>query len=181
MQPETFLDPKQIFDQVEVMPATQGADFGCGPGFFSLELARRAGRTGHVWSLDILPQALESVLGSAAGEGIHTIDVRRVNLERIGGSKLDDSSLDFVVIKDMLFQNKDHAVILQEAYRVLKPNGHLLVIEWNSGESAIGPDRSLRIPAEALRSLLESCGFSIEKSIAAGDFHYGFLASKVSK
>lgn len=178
MQSQTFLDAGKIFDQIEIAPASTVADFGCGPGFFSLELARRVGPNGHVWSLDVLPQALESVMSSAANEGLRQIDVRRVNLEKENGSRLDTESMDFVVIKDMLFQNKDHEVILREAFRVLKSGARALVVEWMTGESIFGPAQEVRIPRATMEALLEKTGFTILMPVQAGDFHYGFVVSK---
>ena len=178
MERDAFLNPKSVFDQVDIQPGMIVADFGCGAGFFSLELAKRVGGEGKVWALDVLVQALESVKGAASIDGLQNIETQRVNLEKEGGSKLPDASMDFIILKDMLFQNKLKHIILKEARRVLKENGKMVVIEWMREAGVLGPHESLRVPKEELESLLQQTGFVIEKPVQPGGYHYGFLVKK---
>ena len=173
-----FLDPKDILKQLNIPPGTVVADFGCGSGFFSLAFAEAVGEEGKINSLDILPSALESVESKAKLQGINNVFPQRVNLEKEGGSKLPEKSMDWVIVKDMLFQNKNKSVILKEAYRILKSEGRMLLVEWNDKEMAIGPEKSLRISKEELRRLSGSQGFEWEKDLDAGDFHYGVVFRK---
>ena len=103
---------------------------------------------------------------------------KRVNLESEGGSGLPGGSLDWVIMKDVLFQNKSKEAMLWEAYRVLKPGGFLFVMEWNDMEASFGPEKALRISRETLTELLSNRGFSPVKDIAAGDYHYALVYQK---
>jgi ubiquinone/menaquinone biosynthesis C-methylase UbiE len=173
-----FSDPSLVISQMGVEKGSLIADFGCGSGYFSLPLAKLIGEEGKVDCLDILPQALESVESKAKLMGINNITVKRVNLEKEKGSGLADESLDWVILKDMLFQNKNKDIIFQEAYRVLKPGGKSLVLEWNENDSSIGPDRKLRIPRSEMVKLIKENKFTIEKEVNAGDFHYAMVIVK---
>ena len=173
-----FLDPKAIIRQLDVRIGSVVADFGCGSGYFSIPFAEAIGNEGMVYSFDILPAALESVLSKAKVAGLSNVITKRVNLENEKGSKLEDGILDWVVLKDMLFQNQNKAVIISEAYRVLKNGGEILVIEWNNKEQEIGPEMGLRLKEEELVSLVEESGFHDLKKIDAGEFHYAFSARK---
>jgi ubiquinone/menaquinone biosynthesis C-methylase UbiE len=175
---KNFLNPKNILSQIAVSPGSVVADFGCGSGFFSLAFAEAVGEEGKVHSLDILPSALESVESKAKLQGIANIITERANLEKESGSKLPSESIDWVVIKDMLFQNKIKDLIVKEAYRVLKNGGKLLLLEWNDRDSSMGPEKKLRISEEELKKLAESQGFKEEKKLSAGDFHYGSVYAK---
>jgi len=179
MEREAFLNPKDVFDQVDIRPGMTVADFGCGAGFFSIELARRVGNDGKVWAFDVLVQALDSVRSAASLEGLQNIETRRVNLEKDGGSKLPDASVDFIILKDMLFQNKLKHVIIKEAHRILKQGGQMVVIEWMREAGVLGPHESLRIPKEDVKILLEETGFIVEKSVHPGGYHYGFLVRRI--
>lgn len=178
MEEKIFLDPKEILKQISVSSGSMVADFGCGSGFFSLAFAEVVGGEGKINSLDILPSALESVESKAKLQGLNNIFPQRVNLEKEGGSKLLENSMDWVILKDMLFQNKNKSVILKEAYRVLKNGGKLLVVEWNDKEMVIGPEKNLRIGEQELKRLSESQGFEFEKELNTGDFHFGALFRK---
>ena len=44
---------------------------------------------------------------------------------------IDDSSIDIVIIKSAFYMFSDHILALREARRVLKPNGILLIFDYN--------------------------------------------------
>lgn len=174
----SFVDPAKVISQIEIKPGAIVADFGCGSGYFSFEFAKAVGPDGKVYALDILPQALEAVGSHAKLMGIHNIVTKRANLEREGGSSLGLASVDWAIMKDMLFQNEHKHIIITEMARVLKPGGHALVMEWNPKASALGPEKKLRIDPEELKTLLLASGLSVEKSFPAGGYHYAFLMKK---
>lgn len=176
----TFADPSAIVDQLTIAPASKVADFGCGSGFFSFEFAQRVGSDGVIYALDVLPSALEAVVSRAKTLNLSNIVTKRVNLERENGSGLDPQSVDWVVIKDILFQNKNKDVILCEVSRVLKPGGYAILMEWNPKETMVGPDAALRVTPEQLRSLLDAVHLAVEKELSVGGFHYAFLIKKES-
>lgn len=173
-----FLDPDAIIAQLDVTQGSVVADFGCGPGYFSLPFAKSVGIGGRVFSLDILPQALETVAGKAKNSGIINIVTARANLEKENGSKLENDCADWVVIKDMLFQNNNKEIIIGEAYRILKPGGKVIFVEWNDRDSGIGPDKEIRVPRDVAEKIFAEKRFIVEKDIDAGDFHYAFVAVK---
>ncbi len=178
-QTKSFLDPKRIFDQLGNVVGFRIADFGSGAGHFSLEAARRVGKTGKVYALDILPQALESIESRALMESLDVIETKRVNLEKLGGSFLEDASMNMVIAKDMLFMNENKSIIIQEICRVLVLGGKALFVEWNSDQdNHIGPSREKRVLAEDLLQFVHECSFGDEKKIEVGDYHYGFLVTK---
>lgn len=172
----TFVDPSVVVSQLPVTPGQKVADFGCGSGYFSFEFSKRVGSEGKVFSFDILPSALEAVASRAKTLGLSNIDTRRANLEKEGGSGLPPESVDWVVLKDMLFQNQHKELILDEAARVLKSGGHALIMEWNPNESMVGPEKELRISPEEMQKLISAAGLRVEREIEVGGFHYAFLA-----
>src|SRR5665647_3220541 len=90
-----FLDPNAIIAQLDVQRGSIVADFGCGPGYFSLPFAKTVGENGRVYSLDILPQVLETISGKAKNSWVTNIITSRVNLEKENGSKLETNSVDW--------------------------------------------------------------------------------------
>ncbi len=174
----TFADPSAIVDQLDIELKSQVADFGCGSGFFSFEFAKRVGAEGVVHAFDILPSALEAVASRAKILNLSNIVTKRVNLEKEGGSGLALQSMDWVVIKDVLFQNKNKKLILEEAARILKSGGHAILMEWDPRKSLVGPDAGLRVTPEQLRTLVEAANLAVEKELNVGGFHYAFLVKK---
>jgi ubiquinone/menaquinone biosynthesis C-methylase UbiE len=173
-----FLNPDAIIAQLEVAKNSKVADFGCGPGFFSLPFSKIVGDDGVVYALDILPQALETVNGKTKNSGINNVVTKRVNFEKENGSKLEKEAIDWVVLKDVLFQNQKKEVIIAEARRILKPGGKILLVEWNEKDAGIGPEMNIRLAKHDLEAIFAAQNFAVEKEINAGDFHYAFVAVK---
>jgi ubiquinone/menaquinone biosynthesis C-methylase UbiE len=173
-----FADPQSIIDKLEINSGMTVADFGCGAGFFSLPIAKKVGEGGKVFALDVLPDKLESVESQAKTLNLTNVFTQRVNLEIPGGSKLDAESVDWVILKDILFQNKGKDKILEEAKRVLKKGGQALVIEWNKEDTNVGPEKELRVFKETLIDLARKNDWTINKEIEVGTFHYGLILKK---
>jgi len=173
-----FINPVAVINQLGVKEGSIVADFGCGSGYFSIPLAKKAGKEGIVYSYDVLPQALESVQSKAKIEKATNIITRRSNLEKHESSKLPKNSVDYVVMKDVLFQNSNREAILREAHRILKKEGKGLIVEWDNRDFSIGPQKEIRISRENLSRLIKNEKFRIEKIIDAGHFHYAFVIVK---
>lgn len=173
-----FVDPQLIVDKLEINLGMKVADFGCGAGFFSLPIAKKIGEEGKVYALDVLPAKLESVESQAKTLNLTNIIAQRVNLEALEGSKLESESVDWVIMKDILFQNKGKDKILKEARRVLKKGGQALIIEWNNEDTNIGPEKGLRIFKETLLELARKDGWIMDREIEVGNFHYGLILKK---
>lgn len=173
-----FTDPSRLISQLEISPGSVAADFGCGAGFFSIPLAQTVGKNGTVYSLDVLPAALEAVESKAKTLGIANIITKRANLENEDGSGLPENSVDWVIMKDILFQNGNKEAILKEAYRILKPKGKSLIVEWSDKNLSIGPEKNLRVSSKMLTELVRQKKFSVEKILDAGEFHYAMVIAK---
>lgn len=177
---EGFVDPKGVVQQLPLTVGEKVVDFGCGAGYFSCAFAERVGQEGHVVALDILPASLEAVMSRARALGLSNITAKRANLEKEGGSGLDPNSQDWVIIKDMLFQNTHKDTILYEAARVLKNGGKIFVMEWSPENAFVGPATELRLLPKDLEDLLHAAGFDVLKSLEVGEYHFGYLAEKKS-
>lgn len=172
-----FIDPEHILGGLAIAENSLAADFGCGSGYFTIPMAKKL-KDGQLYALDVLPAALESVASKAKIAGLKNIITKRVNLEKENGSKFEKDTFDWIILKDMLFQNKSKDIVLKEVYRVLKPGGKVLIIEWADKETSIGPLKDLKINRDNLEQLVRNEKFKIDSEIEAGDFHYGFVASK---
>lgn len=178
LQQLTFVEPKTVIRTLAVKAGDTVADFGAGSGYFSFEFANVVGPEGKVYALDVLPSALEAITGKIKTLGLSNVTPQRCNLERMNGSGLESQSIDWVIAKDVLLQNKDKGIVLREIVRILKPSGKALIIEWDPSEAIVGPDKELRIQPAVLAQEIENAGLSIESKPAVGGFHYAFVVKK---
>ncbi len=173
-----FADPQKIIDNLKIKTGSKIADFGSGSGFFTIPLARKVGEKGVIYALDVLPSALESIESQSHTFGLENIIIKRVDLTKEKGSGLSNESVDWVILKDVLFQNQEKKQMLKEAFRILKKGGSVLIMEWNENNFAMGPDIKKRVSVEELSKILIEQGFSVSEPEEAGNFHYILIATK---
>jgi ubiquinone/menaquinone biosynthesis C-methylase UbiE len=174
-----FLDPQKIVGDLGVMVGMRVSDFGSGAGHFTILLAKAVGESGLVTAIDLMDSALETLKSKAKLEAINNIETVRSDLEAVGGSSLANDSQDIVLIANSLFQNQRKDAIIEEAKRVLKPGGSLVIIEWRKGALGFGPPDSLRTTPEEMQNMATSKGFQFVREVDTGTFHYGIILKKV--
>jgi ubiquinone/menaquinone biosynthesis C-methylase UbiE len=174
-----FSDPQKNVGQFGLREGMKVADFGSGSGHYTLAAAHKVGDTGRVYAIEIQQELLKRVKNLSHTEHMGNIDVLWGDLEVSGGSKLPDARMDAVIMANMLFQAEHRGAVLNEAHRVLKPNGRIFFVDWSESFGNLGPRPEDVISREAARSLAKECGFIVEKELSTvGDHHYGFIFKK---
>jgi ubiquinone/menaquinone biosynthesis C-methylase UbiE len=101
-------------------------DVGCGPGFFSIELAKLVGASGHVISADLQDGMLQELGRKIRG----TIVEPRITTVQCQPDKINVSEkVDFILAFYMVHEVPDKAALFQQMRAVLKVNGTLLLVE----------------------------------------------------
>jgi len=176
---EGFIKPKEVLDRVGLKQGQKTADLGCGAGFFILAAAAVVGEKGQAYAIDIQQSALSAVEDQAHMEGLENI-VKLVwaDLEVAGSTKLADNILDLTMLVDVLFQNDQHEKILQEAVRITKPAGQILIIDWKLKDLPFGPLPDQRISEHDVKAMVEKQGLSLIDSWDPSPYHFGLVYKK---
>ncbi len=103
-------------------------DLGCGPGFFSIDMAKMVGSNGEVISVDLQKEMLEDVKNKAIKQNlINQITLHQCGQDCIG---LDESvKADFMLAFYMVHETPDPIAFLKEIKAHLKKDGHFLIVE----------------------------------------------------
>jgi len=173
---QSFLNPEEVLNQLELKADMVAAEFGCGSGGFSIPLAKKLDE-GLVYALDIQKISLSALKSRSLLENITNIRIICCDLEKPRGSTLSDSSLDLVLIPNVLFQVEDKNAIILEAKRVLKNKGKLVIIDWDP-KAIQGPVEG-RVSEAKMKETAEKKGFSFEKELDVGKYHYGLVFTKL--
>ncbi|MBT3690510.1 methyltransferase domain-containing protein [bacterium] len=175
-----LLNPAHILkNELEILPKTLVGDLGCGSmGFFTLQAAKLVGDQGKVYAVDILKDVLSAVEGRARQEGLYNIRTVWSNLETVGATNIKEGILDYTLYVNTLFQSKKNKEMLEEAYRLLKEGGKLLVVDWKTATGPIGPTPDTKISSDQVNQKAISLGFRLEKEFDAGENHYGLILVK---
>lgn len=125
------------------------ADVGAGPGFWTIPLARRVGRRGHVFALDPEPAALDVLRRRLAKARVRNV-TPVLNDDR--APMLPDAVCDLAVIINVYHHFAEPAAFLGQIARCLKRGGRLVNIDWADRDTPKGPPPHRRIsPAVFLR------------------------------
>jgi len=171
-----FLNPEEILKQIDIRNNMHIADFGCGNGYFSIPMAKIADQ-GLVYAFDIIKDSLEVVNSKAKLDDISNIETVHCNLENLNGSKLNDESVDLVLLRNILFQSQKKSEIIKETKRVLKNGNRLVVVEWIK-DSSLAPKDGWLISKEEVQQLIKMEGFDLEKELEMDKHHYGLVFRK---
>ena len=171
----SFLDPQHNIKQLNLDKGMIIADLGSGSGFYTVEAAKIVGSEGRVYAVDVQKDLLDKIKHSAELEGVYNIEVIWGDLDKIGGSKLSNMSVDVVIVSNILFQLEERDNFLSEIKRILKPNGRVLVVDWTDSFGGLGPTPDAIFSEQQAEELFVKNGFKIDKKIEAGDNHYGII------
>ncbi|MEK9175013.1 MAG: class I SAM-dependent methyltransferase [Patescibacteria group bacterium] len=174
---DSFLKPEDAIESWDVRPGDKIADFGCGAGFFTIPIAQRVGPQGMIYAIDVRQEALDATKTKIKLFRLSNINLIRADLESPRASGIKDEGIDKIIITNILFQADDKNAILREAFRVLKQNGTLFLIEWNE-DSKTGPVLPNKINRGDVEKLCRSIGFVMYKNFYAGSHHYGLIFKK---
>lgn len=154
------------------------ADLGCGSGHFTISLAQAVGAEGVVQAVDVQEGPLESVTARAEALGLGNIRSVRADLEVLGGTGIPDNSQDLALLANTLFQSQKKDAMVREGVRMLKPGGHLVVIDWRKGVPGFGPPDELRTAEEDMKRIAVAQGVRFERALDAGQLCYGLMFQK---
>ncbi|MHB8791277.1 MAG: class I SAM-dependent methyltransferase [Desulfobulbaceae bacterium] len=101
-------------------------DLGCGPGFFTLDIARMVGPAGRVIASDLQEGMLEKIRAKVRATVLEPrITLHRCRQDRIGVSE----QVDFVLAFYMVHEVPDQEAFFREIASILRPGGKVLVVE----------------------------------------------------
>jgi len=173
-----FSDPQKNVESFELEPEMIVADLGAGSGFYAINSAK-AVKLGKVYAVDIQKELLERVKNMAVKEQLDNVELVWGDIEEAGGSKLEDGSVDAVIIANTLFQVENKKSLIDEAKRILKTKGKLLLVDWLDSYGGLGPKQSDIVGVQDAEDMFTAEGFKLERDISAGEHHYGLVFRKV--
>lgn len=101
-------------------------DIGCGPGYFTIDMAKLVGQEGRVIAVDLQEKMLAYVNKKALKKGFAgRIESHRCEAGRIGLIV----KADFILAFYMVHETPDAGAFLEEVKTILKPGGKLLAVE----------------------------------------------------
>lgn len=109
-----------------IKPGMTVLDMGCGPGFFTIEIARMMKGSGKVIAADLQQGMLDKVEQKIQGTELKPfVELHRCTEKQIGLTE----KVDFILAFYMVHEVPDKPRLFGELRSLLKPNGTLLIAE----------------------------------------------------
>ncbi|MFA5773193.1 MAG: class I SAM-dependent methyltransferase [Candidatus Paceibacterota bacterium] len=170
-----FTNPEQNILHLGLTEGMRVADFGAGTGFYSKAASAKVGYTGKVYAIEVQKDLVKRLESEIKSWGILNIDCIWGDIEKRNGTKISDQSVDVVIVSNVLFQAEDKLGLIDEAKRVLKKGGKVLLIDWSDSFGGMGPTTESVVTESMAKELFEKRGFKLEESISTSAHHYGII------
>lgn len=140
---------------VEIQEGQTVLDLGSGLGVEAIVAARMVGDSGKVIGVDMTAGMIDGARRNAARAGV--LHIAEFRLGEIEDMPVDDESVDWIISNCVVNLSTDKERVFQEAFRVLKPGGTMLISDLVSS----GLPEEVR---EDLTSWAQCLGGTIEES-----------------
>ncbi|HWQ66906.1 MAG TPA: class I SAM-dependent methyltransferase [Methanospirillum sp.] len=118
-------NPQKILGKF-IRPGMTVLDIGCGPGFFTLPMAKMVGPGGKVIGIDVQKEMLDLVMQKSEQLNMgNRIQVHQCNPDAIGIHQKADFILSFYMVHEV----PDRDAFFTEVAGLLAPEGKYLVVE----------------------------------------------------
>jgi len=128
-------------------------DLGSGGGLDVFLAARKVGEKGKVIGVDMTPEMLEKARENAKKGNHKNVEFRVGEIENL---PVEDDSIDVVISNCVINLSPDKLATYKEAFRILKPNGRILISDLvTEGELPEDVRRSFEAWAGCIAGALE--------------------------
>lgn len=166
------LQIERVMDLLGIKEGSHVADIGAGSGWFSVRSARRVGKSGTVYAVEINPDYVRHIKRRAKKEKLPNI---RAILGKTDDPLLEKQSLDVVMLLKTYHEVAEPIPLLRRLREAMRPGARLGVID----RKGIGTDHGLN--AEVVIKEAAQAGFALREQhdFVKGDVDY-FLIFEAS-
>lgn len=185
---ENWLPPGEILACLGLQPGFAVADIGAGTGYFTLPIAAAVGNAGRVFAVDVAPEMLVRLREKIARAGLTNVECIEAEAS---ATPLAASSCDCAFLANVWHEFDDHAAVLAEARRILRPGGQIALLDWRpdadgapgelarrGGEPLHGPPLEHRISPASARHSLTQAGFAPSAPVRLFAFSWLLTATR---
>jgi len=160
---EIYRYREAIIALLDLRPGESVADIGAGTGFFAEIMARRVGREGTAYAVDITPKFVEHIAALAKRKSLHNLEPILCDAKSTG---LEPNSVDLVFTCDTYHHFEYPQDTLASIHAALRPGGRLWIIDMKrylqEGEP---PNPHVRAGKGTVEDEIRDAGFAFRREI----------------
>jgi len=161
---ESWQSVEEFFRVVKPKGEEVWADIGCGPGYFTLPLAKRVKK---VYAIDSSPFMLSKCLERAKEEGFRNVETLGCDEERI---PLEDKSVDVSLLANLFHELLKPEEFMEEVRRITRDR--VIIVDWHPVPSPAGPPLEERVSKEEVLRFMEGRKFKLLEDSPVFPYHY---------
>lgn len=138
--------------KADVQSGMTCVDLGCGAGVIALPLSLEIGPEGRVYAVDTNQELLDRIKAKVPPEWL-------VTLNRDAADTGLDAGVADVCFMVLFLHEVEPVGVIREAFRLLKPGGKIVLLEWKKEWDSPHPPVNERISREEMELLLTGEGF----------------------
>ncbi|HME44953.1 MAG TPA: methyltransferase domain-containing protein [Syntrophorhabdales bacterium] len=168
-----LIDSEKLFERLSIEKGSTLVDLGCGPGEYVIEAALHIGQKGKVYGLDLWEEGLVALVKEAESRGLSQITVLAADICAM--LPLQDQSVDVCLVATVLHDLVREGCAgsaLEEARRILRPNGVLAVVEFKKFDGHPGPPIDIKLSPDQLGQIVDVHGFTRKEVVEVGPYNY---------
>lgn len=147
------LNPDVIWEALDMQKLEVLVDIGAGTGFFAKKFVKKISG-GKIYTCDTSKIMIEWMKENITENNIIPLLCSESSIA------LENETADLVYMINVHHELLEPEKLLSEAYRLLKPNGKITIIDWKKEEMADGPSIEKRISEEIIIQQLQKSGFN---------------------
>lgn len=121
---DMFSSPSTILNSMGLKFGDTVIDYGCGPGRYIKKASQLVGQEGKVYAVDIHHLAIAAVQEMARKEKLTNVITERAHEYSV---TIPDQAADIIYVLDMFHMVENTEPFLKELYRLLKPEGTMII------------------------------------------------------
>ena len=170
-----LINSRRVVRDAGISPGMHVADFGCGrTGHFILPLQEAIGDDGRVYAVDLVKDHLLALENLCAMHEITNMTPVWGDFERAGGVAIPPETLDVIFLVHALPAMRNIDAFTNEAERLLKDDGRILVIDWKQHvPHPVAPKAASRLGMADAEALFARYGWRKTDEVPIATTHWG--------
>jgi len=176
---ESWQKPDELVHALGIGAGESVVDLGAGTGYFAKRLAAAVGPAGKVEALDVDRELLARLRDTVRSQGVGNVSARIVARD---DPELAPHSADLVFLCDTYNQLRDRARYLPKLGPALKPDGRIVVVDFQKREDVPeGPAFADKIARDTVVEEMRGAGFALEREETFLPYQYFLVFRRASQ
>lgn len=168
-----LIDKNILMEILPVKPGSVVLDVACGKGNYSLFFSEIVGEQGLICAVDLWKEGLLLLEEQIEAKNINNIMILLADATK--EIEIDPYHIDLCLLATVLHDFEEAGqtdAVLKQIKTLLKPNGHLAVIEFKKIEGPPGPPINIRLSEDEVEKIVTGYNFKKQETVDVGDFNY---------